>query len=366
MSTETIDAEVLDRLRRIVAAGVQSPSAGNWHPWFFRRSGMDIQIFFEPKRVTMPFDAHNLASVFALGMVLESMIIAASAEGFDSECTLEPDGWQTSSDARVHCATVKLSPGQVTPDPLAAFIYARVTDRRPTVGGSIDDAVFSQIRRAAEAFPRARLHLATSASDGVVRFAQRMDFAVRKARTFFEYIIRPMRLTDRSAYRTRDGVSWRNFGIGRIAALVTAIGRALPFGLVSRMAKEPRPGLPSPLRSATVLGCVTVTGLDTASLVEAGRLCMRNWLQLTRAGYVMRPHFGAPFLAYMNRRGVLVADVAAAMGDGIERGVESMHESFSYPDGETPIWLFATGKPASTFPSIARTLRRRVEDTYVE
>ncbi|MEI8258684.1 MAG: hypothetical protein WCJ30_23675 [Deltaproteobacteria bacterium] len=364
--TGSTDEDTLARIRRVVLAGVQSPSAGNWHPWFFERDGTSLKIHFEPKRVESEFDSQNFLSVFTLGMVIESMVVAASAEGFESEGVIEPDGWQTATAPRVLCATVRLTEAEVTPDPLSSAIYARVTDRRVPAGGSIQDSVFQAMRRSAEAHESLRLYLVTAVVDGVVQYMRRQDWAMRQVRALFAFILRPMRLTDASANRTRDGVSWRNFGFGRITSLIVAIGRALPFGAMRWLSRKFDESGPSPMRGSRVLGCVTVRALDTGTLVDAGRLSMRNWLQLTRAGYVIRPHGGPTLLLYMERKRALTAGVADVMGDSIERGHRSMSEMFGFGADETPVWLFTCGTPRTAFPAIARTLRRRLEDTYSE
>ena len=78
----------LRKVERIVAAAIQAPSGDNCQPWRFDWDGRTLTVLHDAQRAEHPLDAGRVGSELALGCVLESVEIAADAEGLQAEASL--------------------------------------------------------------------------------------------------------------------------------------------------------------------------------------------------------------------------------------------------------------------------------------
>ena len=113
--------KILDRAR-------WAPSGDNTQPWRFEILGDDhlvVHGFDTRDHVVYDLDGHP--SQLAVGALLETIVIAASAEGLSCQISRRPDTLETHLLIDVRFSR---SPSVVA-DPLATFIEQRVVQRRP-------------------------------------------------------------------------------------------------------------------------------------------------------------------------------------------------------------------------------------------
>ena len=113
-------------IERILDLARWAPSGDNDQPWKFEiMDDNHVVIHASDTRDWCVYDLDGTSSQIAVGAMLETLSIAASAEGMCAEVNLRPD----SPEDAPHI-DVKLVPDSgVTPDPLLPFIRARVTQR---------------------------------------------------------------------------------------------------------------------------------------------------------------------------------------------------------------------------------------------
>ena len=123
-------------LKRILEAGNSAPSGENCQPWHFVMRGAVIEVHMLPDRDQSAYSCGQRASFFAVGAVLENIVIAASAEGYRATIEYFPRAAR-----EVHVADIHLEKDAgIIADPLAASIMNRVTNRKPYAKDALTEA----------------------------------------------------------------------------------------------------------------------------------------------------------------------------------------------------------------------------------
>src|SRR5579864_8794987 len=74
----------------LVHAAILSSNAFNTQPWLFKVSQSRIEIHADLRRNLGAFDPYRRELYFSLGCALENLLLAASANGYNSSVTLLP------------------------------------------------------------------------------------------------------------------------------------------------------------------------------------------------------------------------------------------------------------------------------------
>lgn len=116
------------RITHILERARWAPSGDNTQPWRFEIVGPDhLLVHGFDTRDHVVYDLDGRPSQLAIGALLETIAIAASAEGLSCEFSRRPDTPETHLLIDVHFSS---APGAAA-DPLAPFIEQRVVQRRP-------------------------------------------------------------------------------------------------------------------------------------------------------------------------------------------------------------------------------------------
>ena len=78
-------------IERIVAAGILASNPHNSQPWKFRITASTIDLFAVPERQIGVIDPFRREMYIGLGCAVETMKLAAEAEGFSADIRLMPD-----------------------------------------------------------------------------------------------------------------------------------------------------------------------------------------------------------------------------------------------------------------------------------
>ena len=122
----------------------------------------------------------------------------------------------------------------------------------------------------------------------------------------------------------------------------------------SSMVKQQRARTQQQLLSSAGIVCVSAPLSGPVSLVDAGRLMMNVWLELTACGYGVQPLTLASLTLYASQIGVLDQNFPSEL---YSRGREIVSRVFQLPPESQPIWMIRTGI-STPLPEDMRTFRR--------
>lgn len=115
-------------VERILDLARWAPSGDNEQPWRFELiNDHHFVVYGHDTRDWCVYDLDGRASQIAMGALLETISIAASGEGFEARFEYREDSPESSPVIDVHLT----KNDQGSPNPLLAYIKARVTQRRP-------------------------------------------------------------------------------------------------------------------------------------------------------------------------------------------------------------------------------------------
>lgn len=341
-------------IREILHTALQAPSGDNCQPFQFRWDGETLRIYHDNHRGKHALNSLNQASRLTLGMLLESIKIAASEKGYRAECEELPE------DEEGPWAVISVQRDDIVPDTLAPLQGMRWTDRRTYQGGSIRHWVFEDLQSEIAKFPTVGCYVIDRYPDTFV------DLLARKESELFD---RPEALRDLGRWLRfgsgplADGMPWRTLGCrypeARLLWACTRYPRITAFAKWLGLSTVHKRLVMSQLRSSAAFCLVTVPQPRVADVVAAGQLIYRLWLRLNGAAYGVHPYSSLP-LSILDRH------VLLAQGSGESTGQPLLHEeesvlrtAFGYREHEIPVWGFRTGS-STVRPPEFRTPRRPV------
>jgi len=125
MATDMIDETTVEKILDVAR---WAPSGDNTQPWRFERLAVDrFRVYANDTRDWCVYDLQGRASQIAVGALLESIALAASALALEAQFHIDASASETNP-----IIDVELVPAaNKIPDPLHAFIQQRTTQRRP-------------------------------------------------------------------------------------------------------------------------------------------------------------------------------------------------------------------------------------------
>ena len=308
-----------DHLQRILDLGRWAPSGDNTQPWQFEILGdAHVLVHGMDTRDHVVYDLDGHASQLAVGAMLETLAIAASAEGRETTIERRPGTPETHLlfDVRFHPEAA------VLPDPLLPCIKTRVVQRRPM---STQPLSAEQKQALVRALPEGY---------DIVWFeglAQRW----RLARLMYDNA--KIRLTIPEAYKVHKSViEWgarfssdkipdQAIGVNPLTMRfmrwamgnwkrIAFLNRYLLGHLLPRVEMDLLPGLRCGAHFALLAPAPPVSVGD---YLAAGRALQRFWLTLTHLGWLAQPEMTPVIFSRYSRRGrsfTQVEGVAAEAG----------------------------------------------------
>jgi hypothetical protein len=345
----------MSAIREIVAACQQAPSGDNCQPWRFTWDGATLAIHHDDDRAAHPLNRGHLGSLLTLGCVIESAVIAASALGIRVGIDLEPVGERIPRHGAWARLQLSIDAGVVRQD-RAGALAQRCTDRRLYQGGAMDDALAVKLLSHTEASGRVNVLAHPDAETRA--YITRAECGMLDHPAVMRALLAWVRFTRRAAEQHRDGLPVANLGVRATDVPMLWLLRACPW-LVRPLAAcggcwLQRRQVDRQLRSSSALVLVSVQDSRPASVIAAGRLALRTWLELTQAGYGVQPLTQSALHAYRAATGERLPPVQMPMHAD---GATLLARAFHLNAGELPVWLFRCG-PATPLPPAMRTLRQ--------
>jgi nitroreductase len=348
-------------LRTIAAAALAAPSGGNAQPCRFVLDGHGLEIHRRLSGAAIPaFDPDDHAGWIAAGAATENAVLAAAALGLKSRVELE-----SRQEPAFPLVRLDFAPAALPPDPLAAYIERRCTNRKradPTPLAAAD----LELLDAAVAERGARLELITEAPRRAL-LADCIGGADRLrllSPPMLRDLASELRWTAEEVERTRDGIDVRALELraGELASLrmmlrapAMAFLRAIGAGDRIRRLGRDR------VAAAPVLGIVACErGRAVEAFFQGGRALQRLWLRASERGLAIAPMTTLLFLMRLAERSPspLTADEQRE-AVALKRAFE---EAVPLPSGAVPVFLFRLGRAE---PPTARSLRKQLDDLLV-
>ena len=290
-----------------------APSGDNTQPWRFEvmdENHVIIHAFDTRGHCVYDLDGHS--SQIALGALLETLAIAASAHGLQAKFTRNLEA----PDAQPEYFTELSADNQLQPDPLHAYIKQRSVQRRP-----MRTCALSEQQKQA-------LQHALGQEYGVVWFEGRRRWQI--AKLMFDNA--KIRLTLPEAYRVhRDIIEWKaRFSVDKVPdqalGLDAATLKLMRWVMVSwrrvdffntylaghwvpRIEMDLLPGIFCAAHFAILASKAPETMDD---YVAAGRAVQRFWLTATRMGLGLQPELTPLVFSRYVRQERLFTQSAAA------------------------------------------------------
>ena len=349
-------------IERIVSGAVTAPSGDNSQPWRFEWDGRTLAILHDEARGRHDLNRALHSSFLTLGCLLEAVRLAASLEGFVPAFRITlprtpgPSPW----------AVITFAAGAGGPDPMAAILPLRATDRRRYRGGRVDESVLASIRAESARFPNARIRFTDVYSEELLRYLAHADTFIWTHEPAHRDMMAAFRFSRREAEATRDGLPWPSLGISYPLSRLMKLSRSFTvqkalnaMGLLRKARSVSRAGI----TSSAALVCLTVVSLKEELLPEAGGLALAAWLRLNAHGYGVQPLTIGSLSVFDALTGALSARTSAEHVELFRRGRDVLRRSFDLDAGEIPVWLLRTGA-SPPLAARARTLRRGLTEVF--
>jgi len=345
---------VTPRLRRILDLARWAPSGDNSQPWRFEiRSRAHVVVHTRADGLGV-YDLEGSAALLSVGAMLETMRLAASAEG----CSIAYEVRGPVGDA-APLIDVRIAPAPGLPvDPLHAFIRARTVQRRSLALRAIDAAAKEALERSVgkgyrvvwfEA-PRARLRLAWLAvRSAKIRLTIPEAWDVHRRIIQWDARYSDDRIPDQALGADALSVRSMRWVLGSWQR-VERMNRWFGGTLLPRLQLELIPGLRCAAHFAIV---ADEAPRDAGDHLRAGAAAQRFWLTATRLGLQLQPQHTPLMFAGYARRGVRFSEVTAAR-ERARLVADQLDELFGHGRAANAVFLGRVGHGAA---ALARSLR---------
>jgi len=345
----TLPADFLNRMAR---AGALAPSGDNLQPWSFGTDGNTLLLRHDPHRDLSLFNVRGLASFIALGAALENVQIAASADAYEAKIETFPNGEDPDLIARVSFEA------GARPDPLAAYLGKRCTNRRLFEKRSVDPARLAALN-ISQQFPKIGLYWVQDQAKlkTLGQLIARADRLIFENQRIHSHLFSTLRWTREEVESTRDGLPIQSLELGGVGSRAFRALKKWPavqflnrFGF-SRAAAAHSIQL---MQRCSAAGLIAAPNLSPSSFLATGRAFQRLWLLATQAGLSLQPMTAIIFLQFRSRLKDFggLTDEQRPFIDTLNRDLEAF---FDLPNDMIPAMLFRVGFAAD--PS-GRTMRR--------
>ena len=264
--------------KTLIKAATQAPSGHNSQPWWFETFDHGIVITPNFEKALPAVDGQHRELFISLGCVLENLCTKASELHYQTQVSLSEEG----------VITVELHKSNtVVPDPLAAFIEKRQTNRSEYEDRRIDPALLQslidKVYEGLSPFEGAgKFHVFAKDTPLFERFTQ----AVLQGNTvqmsdpaFKNELLSWIRFNKKHSESTHDGLSYAVLGAPNLPRWVTE-----PIVRGSLKAKTQNKTDLKKIQSSSHMVLLTTEGNDIRTWIQTGRTLERFLLLLTQAG----------------------------------------------------------------------------------
>lgn len=285
-------------LREILNKAVFAPSGDNSQPWWFRVDTHTIEIHLIPDRDNPILNYRLSGSYLAHGCLIRNIEILATTQELAAETTLLPDPNDQNFVARIR---FQKNPG-ITPNPLAAYITKRCTNRKPYFEKSAPQTFTDMLGEIGERVSDVAITF-TAEKKNIRAAAKAVSVMERTAletaavhKLFFETII----WTKEEEREAEKGLYIKTLELPPPIQLLFHLIRhwwatkALNYLGLSRFAALANA---QTYATAPLVGIVSIPTFSITGYIKAGMAFQEIWLAATKDGLALQPVSGLLFLA---------------------------------------------------------------------
>lgn len=283
-------------IKKILEIAAHAPSGENAQPWKFKIQDNKIYIFNIPERDKSLYNYKQRGSLVSHGALIENIVIASSAYGYEAEVNLLPDAENPNL-----IAMVSLSKSALSVDSLYPYIVKRCTNRKPYKTKPLSEEQISELAGAAEKgsevlFVNDRKKIEALAGAGSVN--ERVMFSNKLLHAFFfshinwteeedkakglGFYIKTLELPLPAQIGLKVFKYWSLMELFNKAGLSEAIGK----------------GNAKVYATSSAMGAVVVEGDTPKDFIAAGRAMQRVWLKATKMSLSVQPLTGVLFFMH--------------------------------------------------------------------
>jgi len=293
---EAVTESQLQLLHYLLEAAVQAPSWYNSQPWLFQIKDSSIQVYLNPDADQSLFDYNNINSTIACGATVENIMIAAQAKDLSPRLTVLPD----STEQADLIATINLDFDKEVRDEdsgehnLESSIWSRHTNTLMYQSTPLQSSVQSSLLQSVSHFKQTKLYLVDSDKDKHIVFNaySKADIIRFSRHDLHTRLYKIIRWNDIKAQQDKTGFTPASMGLCGIGEKLFQLTRSWYlmrflniFGMADNFAQRANEGL----LHCSAIGLITVKGIDSGHLVEAGRAMQRLWLTANSMGLALQP-----------------------------------------------------------------------------
>jgi nitroreductase len=278
----------------ILDAGIAAPSADNSQPWEFAWCGDDdLDLRIDASRSGRVSDTRYVLSDLASGTCLENMIIRGRSLGYAAELQIFPRQDDELWVAHIHW---RRDPEGDRPEPLAAAIEQRHTDRRFPWRGPITTETQARLAVQAERIPGPRLWWARTSRERkaaltVIRQAEALRF---RSPTLHAELFSSIRFSAGWHASSEEGLAPAALAVeAPLRPGFQAMRSPAVMSLFNRLGAASILGWRSawlPIRLSPGLCLVVIPSTARSDVLAGGRALQRVWLQATLDGLSVQPY----------------------------------------------------------------------------
>lgn len=348
------------------------PSGDNAQPFRFRiLSQTQFEVFFDNKIAHHRLDPNKTASLLAFGSLLELISLQALKIGYKLEFeTYFPQALKQEGLSKWAKVLLRKSKDEISETDLnlQIAIGIRCTDRRNYKTEPLPERVIQWLTSEANKTESLAFAFHDRLSPQLEKTLLNIEEEAWKDTKAVADVFSWIRLTDRVAKETRNGMTWRSLGLAFFQKPMVQIFRDFPnfykFLIPLGATKQNRFILKNQIRHSGGFGWVAIKKYEPLEILEAGRIVMRMWLYLNKQGYGFQPMTLGVLPAFESHFEKLPKDWAPQLKSMYNELLDVIQKDSMMKREFIPLWGFRTGLIAP-LPVKARTLRQSIHDLII-
>ncbi len=289
-----------DTQAAILRAAIAAPSADNSQPWQFVWSGDELDLRIDAERSGRVSDTRYVLSDLAAGACVENMLIQARSLGYVADVKTFPRPDDALCVAHMRW---RRAPERDQPEPLAAAIAQRHTDRRFPWRGPITADTQARLDVQARLIPGQRLYWPQTPGErtaalSIIRRAETLRF---NSPTLHAELFSSIRFGTGWQAACEEGLAPATLAVEPpLRPVFQALRRPALMSMLNRLGAGSALGFRSawlPIRLSPGLCLLVIPSTARADVLAGGRALQRVWLEATLAGLSVQPYAAAGVLS---------------------------------------------------------------------
>jgi hypothetical protein len=283
-------------LEAILTDAIQAPSGENTQPWRFEvTDDFRVHLYIIESRDESVYNVDNSAMYIACGALIENMRISASLYGHEAVYTLFPQ-----KDNTTHVAEILFVLTHQDVDELYTYIQDRHSDRGAYVHTTLSSEFLSNLHAQSNLDLGVTVVTSTNSSDInlLSKAVSLNDFLLLHNKYSTKFLMEHTQWQQSVQGKGKTGLTLDSLGLSYLATFALRFVHVVSF--VWLLGLWPIPRLVAytarrKIRTASLVGVITTTGVSAENYIEVGRILERVWLLTTKEKKSFQV-FGVPLL----------------------------------------------------------------------